>query len=189
MARLAQVVLSTAVTGGGAKMLRTRPLAVLAYNFRRYTPEFKASFKQKRTAELQKSMSPEHWNIWVKEHRRRKYGWNLHDLVSVIPPHPDYKEEDKSTWVHKNAYGIKFYRKLWKYPEPCYWTLTKYRPAQGNKKAAAYGVLTWRGQKIKGDTQRKIPGWAKRDWNINVSSRALPLRDSGRQPNNSLHIP
>ena len=44
--------------------------------------------------------------------------------------------------------------RIWKYPEPCFWTLTKYKPRMGKKKPRAYGVLTWRGKQIRGDRQR-----------------------------------
>jgi len=93
--------------------------------------------------------------------KKRKYkGKNLEELIALLPKPADPK--DKSTWVHKNGYGMKFFRRIWKYPEPCFWTLVKWKPRQGSHSPAAWGILTWRG--VTEDRVRRIPGIFKRDW-------------------------
>jgi len=81
---------------------------------------------------------------------RIKKGKNLFDLVF---PYKNY------------AVGERFTRKSWKYPEPCYWTLTSVRPTKNGpdmKRGKAWGVLTWRGVTEK--TPRMIRTPVKRDW-------------------------
>lgn len=93
-----------------------------------------------------------------KAPRRRQK--NLEELIAILPKPADPK--DRSTWVHKNGYGMKFYRRIWKYPEPCFWTLIKWKPRQGSHSPAAWGILTWRG--VTEDKPRRIPGIFKREW-------------------------
>jgi len=61
--------------------------------------------------------------------------------------------------------GKRFMRKLWKYPEPCYWTVTKVKPKKivgYAKRGQVWGRLTWRG--VEDPTERVIRGVLKREW-------------------------
>jgi len=85
----------------------------------------------------------------------------LYSLIDKLPKpaNPD----DPSTFFHKNGFGLKFYRKLWnRYPEPCYWTITRFKPSQHGHRPRAWGIFTWRG--VSEDRPRKIPGSHKREW-------------------------
>ena len=82
--------------------------------------------------------------------------YSLPQLIERIPrPPPD---TDKSEWQHKGGWGLKFYRAGWvRYAEPCYWTVTRYKPSTHGHKRKVWGVLTWRGE-----TRRTHTGAARR---------------------------
>ena len=83
----------------------------------------------------------------AKPKRPRPY--NLFELISLLPKPENPHKSAKDTWKHKNGWGLKFYRKPWaRYPEPCYWTITRHKPAQHGHSAKLWGILTWRGQSI-----------------------------------------
>ena len=44
---------------------------------------------------------------------------NLSGLIATLPKPANPK--DRSTFIHKNGVGMKFFRKIWRYPEPCFW--------------------------------------------------------------------
>ena len=62
----------------------------------------------------------------TKFHHNDWLGTTIFDLAKALP-HPELPSwDDRDTWLHKNAQGLKFYRPLWtRYPEPCYWTVAK----------------------------------------------------------------
>ena len=72
--------------------------------------------------------------------------FSLPQLIERIPkPAPDL---ERSEWQHKGGWGLKFYRAGWaRYEEPCYWTVTRYKPKVHGHKRKVWGVLTWRGEK------------------------------------------
>ena len=71
--------------------------------------------------------------------------FTLPQLIEKIPP--PAPDTPQSEWQHKGGWGLKFYRKQWaKYPEPSYWTVTRYKPSTRGHKQKVWGVLTWRGQ-------------------------------------------
>ena len=72
--------------------------------------------------------------------------FTLPQLIEKIPaPAPGTPPTE---WQHKGGWGLKFYRKQWaKYPEPSYWTVTRYKPSTHGHKRKVWGVLTWRGQR------------------------------------------
>ena len=71
--------------------------------------------------------------------------FSLPQLIERIPRPP--AEADRSEWQHKGGWGLKFYRTGWaRYAEPCYWTVTRYKPSTHGHKRKVWGVLTWRGQ-------------------------------------------
>ena len=72
-------------------------------------------------------------------------GFTLPGLIDLIPP--PAPGTPQSEWQHKGGWGLKFYRKRWaKYPEPSYWTVTRYKPSTHGHKRKVWGVFTWRGQ-------------------------------------------
>jgi hypothetical protein len=78
-----------------------------------------------------------------------------------------YRSHSKqSDWLHKNGYGLKFYREGWvRFPEPSYWTIVRYKPKLGEgKDAVAWGIRTWRG--ITETLPRRIPSSHKKEWRI-----------------------
>ena len=78
--------------------------------------------------------------------------FTLPDLIEHIPPPPP--DAPQSEWQHKGGWGLKFYRKQWaKYPEPSYWTVTRYKPSTHGHKRKVWGVLTWRGQRTAAHTR------------------------------------
>jgi len=88
--------------------------------------------------------------------------YSLSQLLLKIPL-PSKENNDKSTWHHKHGWGLKFYRARWaKYPEPCYWTITKYKPSQMNRQDHVWGVLTWRG--VPEAVTRRVSGCRKKEW-------------------------
>lgn len=44
---------------------------------------------------------------------------NLEELINSLPKPADPK--NRATFVHKNGWGMKFFRKSWRYDEPCFW--------------------------------------------------------------------
>jgi hypothetical protein len=85
-----------------------------------------------------------------KPNTRVRKGKNLFDLL----------------WTFKDfGVGQRFTRKSWKYPEPCYFTVTKVVPTKDLpdiKRAKVWGVLTWRGVEDPGPTKMRCP--LKREW-------------------------
>ena len=89
--------------------------------------------------------------------------YSLPQLIERIPRPP--AAADKSEWQHKGGWGLKFYRAGWvRYAEPCYWTVTRYKPSTHGHKRKVWGVLTWRGQTDRQtDTQSEQLRWCGRD--------------------------
>ena len=72
--------------------------------------------------------------------------YSLPQLIEKIPPPPS--GTDRSEWQHKGGWGLKFYRSAWaRYAEPCYWTVTRFKPSTHGHKRKVWGVLTWRGKR------------------------------------------
>jgi hypothetical protein len=57
---------------------------------------------------------------------------------------------------------MKFYRTEWRYPEPTYYTVHRYRPANDNQRAKVWGKLTWRGVEEKSISA--VTGSRKAQW-------------------------
>lgn len=86
--------------------------------------------------------------------------FSLPQIISFIPK-PE--TEDRSQWKHKNGWGLKFYRSGWaRYTEPCYWTVTRFKPSTHDHKPKVWGVLTWRG--VTEAAPREVAGCRKREW-------------------------
>ena len=68
----------------------------------------------------------------------------LFSLIAALPKVPSDTPLDANT--HKNGFGLKFYRRSWtKYPEPSFWTVTRYKPQTHGHHKKIWGLLTWRG--------------------------------------------
>eukprot|EP01088_Endostelium_zonatum_P020598 TRINITY_DN7672_c0_g1_i1.p1 TRINITY_DN7672_c0_g1~~TRINITY_DN7672_c0_g1_i1.p1 ORF type:complete len:181 (+),score=42.67 TRINITY_DN7672_c0_g1_i1:23-544(+) len=108
------------------------------------------------------------WKKWTIAQRKRgvEFGIPPKDYVSK-PRSTKYKghtlyelalsREDLGT-------GLRFTRKIWKYAEPCYFTLTRIRAKNMDpllKRGVAWGKLTWRGIEY---PEEKITRGFKRDW-------------------------
>jgi len=131
-------------------------------------------------------------------HHSRYNGNRLNDIVEALPKAP--KGTAFSSLLHKNGYGLKFYREEWsRYPEPCYWTIVKYKPKLAKEKdAVAWGIRTWRGRTE--PLPRMIPSSHKKEWRIllepgtvlgpsvSQSWTAPPIR-SGALPAASTQLP
>ena len=101
----------------------------------------------------------------------------LPELIESLPkPVVDYDadESNKDTWKHKNGYMMKFFRTEWRYPEPCYYTLTKYRPANEHQRAKVWGILTWQGQTEK--QSKPIKNIFKKQWRY-IPQQNWPPKD------------
>jgi len=68
----------------------------------------------------------------------------LFSLIAALPKVPANTPLDANT--HKNGFGLKFYRRSWtKYPQPSFWTVTRFKPQTHGHHRKVWGVLTWRG--------------------------------------------
>ena len=73
------------------------------------------------------------------------------------------------SFTKNHGVGEKLFRKIWRFEEPSFWTVTKIETRDGVH-GKAWGVLTWKGQSE--ETAKMIPGTHKRDW------RYLPKEES-----------
>lgn len=103
----------------------------------------------------------------TQEECKAKGKWNIFELCRQFPgPKYDPDPAVRATWQNKNGYGLKLYRNTWRYPEPCYWTITKVKQSVRGCKPKAWGIQTWRGKVVNPDKQKKIPSTFKRTWRI-----------------------
>jgi hypothetical protein len=120
----------------------------------------KVSIKEANPAAKKKAISAANKDAVVKKKRDntipRPQAFNLYQLIHLLPsynanfnnsntnqknpPNPS----DSSIQLHKNGFGLKFYRQSWaKYQQPSYWMITKFKPITHNHKEKAWGILTW----------------------------------------------
>jgi hypothetical protein len=122
----------------------------------------------------------------------------LFALIESLP-HPRHysaDETDKATWRFKNGQGMRFYRTSWRAPEPCYYTLTKFRPRNKGQRARAWGKLTWRGESSERVVRIRLPlrpEWRfipESDWPpLDFPTLQYPDREMGSQYNLSSSSP
>lgn len=95
----------------------------------------------------------------------RKKPANMFDLIAKYPG-PKFSKDpaETATWKNKNGFGLKMYRSTWRYPEPCYWTITKFKSSAGGR-PKVWGIKTWRG-KVENETPKQITCTKKRQWRV-----------------------
>jgi Mitochondrial 28S ribosomal protein S34 len=74
----------------------------------------------------------------------------LFDLIAMLPRPglvPTPKPVGWAQSVNKFGIGLQFRRKDWNpdYPEPCFWTITRFKPSLHGRRPRVWGILTWRG--------------------------------------------
>jgi len=126
-------------------------------------------------------------------------GNSLPDLIDALPRPAKPNFADHATWLHKWGFGLKFYRPKWsRYPEPCYWTVAKYKPRGKKGHPRVWGFRTWRGATE--PIPRRVPGINKLDWRILMEPGTrlgpsqddyweAPAIDANSQPKDSTQIP
>jgi len=111
--------------------------------------------------------------IRLPEDKKAK-GWNIFEVIEQIPKPALFHPKDKNTFVHKNGFGLNFGRGLWfRYKEPCFYTVTKFKPSMHGHRPKVWGVLTWRGRKMS-DKHVQIPSSHKREWRL-ISNPSPPI--------------
>jgi len=97
---------------------------------------------------------------------KKAKGWNIFEIIEKIPKPIAFNPKDKATFVHKNGHGLHFARSVWfRYPEPSFYTVTKFKPSMHGHRPKVWGVLTWRGKKTS-EKHEQIRSSHKREWRL-----------------------